>query len=170
MTFRDKVLISRAEFIRRARLEQAGPQSIDAEPLAGLKSWEANTTARELIAEAVFPVWLLGPTGGDFDHWEYPEYRRILFRDALLRPDFIAECGKNRHSGSALVEPFGVLLVHCSNCGHFAVVDGNRRLTRLAQGTLAPGLDAKLRVSVLEGSKWKASTPDMNKICACFCR
>lgn len=170
MTFRNRAQITRDEYLRRAELEKAGAQSIWALPLEGLAVWEASTTARELLAGDVFPVWFLGPTGGDFNHWEYPEYRRILFRDALFRTDFTTECGGNRHPGSVLTEPIGVMLIHCLTCGHFAVVDGNRRLTRLALGTLAPGLDAQLRVSVLAGSKWKASTPDMNKICACFCR
>jgi hypothetical protein len=155
--------------MRRVAAENCGPQSAGKSPLAGESIWEANTTLRELLAAEVFPVWFLGPTGGDFEHWEYPEYRRILLRDALHRTDFVTECSNDRFPGSRLQEPFGVLLLHCTTCNHFAVIDGNHRLTRIAKGQLGPGLDAELHLSVVEGSKWSSLIPDMNKICACFC-
>jgi hypothetical protein len=137
-------------------------------PLADESVWQAEISVADLLETELYPVWLLGPGGGDFDHWNDPAYRRIRFKDALNRPDFLAECARRRHPQSVLSEPFGVLALHCSTCGHAAVIDGNHRLAMLATGMLSPGRSARVQLTVVSGSAWPANTPDMMKICACL--
>jgi hypothetical protein len=165
---RDRFAVPHAEFLRVAADEKCGTCSWQITPIAGMEVWQARLTVRELLAEKVFPVWLLGPSGGDFDHFNHPDYRRIRFSDALRRADFISECTKNRFP--ARVEPpsLQVLLLHCATCDHYAVIDGNHRLTRLWSGMLAPGPSAELTLTALTGTHWAPGTPDMMKICACL--
>lgn len=160
---------SLVDFRKMADLELCGTKSKNWAPLEGEIIWQARTTGEELVQGRVYPVWFLGPHGdGDFDNWENPLYRRIRLADALPLAGFQRDCLVDRFPGKLMEPPYRILLLHCSKCDNYAIIDGNHRLARLAHGQLPGGIKAELLLTVRTGSKWDPETPDISKICECI--
>jgi len=156
------------EFRQHVIDEHCGTLSKFRRPIADEMVWRATTTLEFFLSLNVYPVWLLGPQGGSFHRWQSPDYRRILFRDALKRQDFRTECSLDRHPAERLRHPANVAVLHCTTCDHAAIIDGNHRLTILALNAPADQPSPKINVIGLSGSKWAPDTNDINKVCSCL--
>jgi len=148
--------------------EPRGARSSLCRPISGETARQGVCSLDQFLALSTYPVWYLGPDGGDFNHHTSPDYHRILFRDALKLGNFRDLCSIDRYPENARRTDCRIILLHCRTCNHAAVIDGNHRITRLALG-LEPQMDRmNLTIVVLSGTKWSADTPDMNKVCACL--
>lgn len=141
-------------------------------PLAGEVAWQARCHYLEFLTLSVHPVWYLGPEGGDYKHWNharYPHYRRILLRDALQRPDFLEHSRGDRSPDAPKNRPLHATLLHCTTCGHAAIIDGTHRLVAWHEGQFRGDSSSGILLTGLSGSVWPASMHDMNKVCRCLC-
>src|SRR5438128_820223 len=117
--------ITYEEFLSNVHRERSGTLSQSARPVGGGNAWRADCSIREFLAVATHPVWYTAPDGTGHAPWDRQDSRRILFRDALQLPDFCATFLENRHRDSRTLDSGQAIVLHCSACGHAAVIDGN---------------------------------------------
>lgn len=164
--------ITYEEFIGAVNAEGCGTLSKYCRPLLGEVAWRGECAPDEFLGLGVFPVWYLGPNGGDFRHWDqslHPDYKRIPLRDALRRGDFQRDCREDLHPSSPKNRQLHVLLLHCCTCAHAAIIDGNHRLAAWSRGEFRGDGTSRLRITGLSGLAWPSSMHDMNKVCRCLC-
>lgn len=172
MLIPDVTEITYRQFVDVVQNQQCGTLSRCYRPLTGEVAWTGSCDYDQFLELPVFPVWYLGPTGGDYDHWDhtlYPDYRRILLRDAVHLDDYLHHVKAVHQELPPQNRPLHVILLHCRACGHAAIIDGNHRLTARARGTFRGADPNRVVMTGLSGLAWPATMHDMNKVCACLC-
>jgi hypothetical protein len=162
-----KVAVAYEAFLNRVSSERCGPLSCFSRPTNGEQVWEALCTVDELLDQPVHPVSYLANGSMNTDHWNHPLSRRVLFRDALERADFVSNFKEDRFPQAPQKNPIPLLLLHCSACDNSALIDGNHRLTRAAIGERG-SRSSMVSVLCVSGADWAPSTPDLNRICSCL--